>query len=87
MSFDDAKLLTNFFRRLREELDINDAAIQELLNRHGYSQETLNIYFGDIEPALEMIESIAQELGLSPEWLAYGIEPKQTKTTLDPAAD
>lgn len=81
-------LLTNFIKRVEEELAVKGPAIVELLTRHGFTPETADrLLVGDIEPALEVIEGVAHELGLSPEWLAYGIEPKQAPTTLDPAAD
>lgn len=84
----DAKLLTNFIKRVEEELATNGPAIVELLTRHGFTQNTAErLYCGDIEPVLEVIESVAHELGLRAEWLAYGIEPKQAPITPDPAAD
>lgn len=74
---ENINLLDNFAKRLADELDITAKDVVELISRHGFSGETfLQLSAGDIEPILDVIGSVANEHGLNPAWLAYGIEPK-----------
>lgn len=50
---------------------------KQLGDRLGVSDKTVSAWEGGAEPDLEMIAAVAEALGVTPGWLAFGQEPRE----------
>lgn len=67
------------FEEARDPEPVSDREIGELvgkaLGREAYSSQAVNRWLkGRVPDDLAVIEAIAQVLGVTPEWLAFGVE-------------
>jgi transcriptional regulator with XRE-family HTH domain len=62
---------------LAKRKDVTPTDVAEMIGIAGYSVSRYED--GSSEPTLKMIEALAEVLGVTPEWLAFGVEPAETR--------